>query len=30
MVSTSFPEINLSDEDVLYITKGLGSTTEVV
>ena len=29
-VSTSFPEINLSDEDVLYITKGLGSPTEVV
>lgn len=30
MVSTSFPNINLSDEDVLYITKGLGSPTEVV
>lgn len=30
MVSTSFPNINLSDEDVLYITKGLGSPAEVI
>ena len=28
--STSFPDINLSDEDVLYITKGLGEPSNLI